>query len=392
MRSFGTGTETATRRLSRLAVVVALGLVFASLVGLDSPASTPIYLYGVTALLAIGLYSSASGIPREAMKDLRLLLVAVTLGVVLKALLITGVMLLVMREPVALVLGIAVAQIDPLSVAAMSGRSRLSPRALALLRAWSAFDDPITALLIVYVSAFTLDWSGVAGHVAGAPAVADVTSYLLNLTANLGFAAGTWLVWAAARWLLRRGGRGNTRRPATTALMLLLLAALVTVAVMNYLMLGIALVGLFFRPLAPEVVDRVSGGALTLAGFALGMLLTPGIDPLLGVVLGLATFGSQVFVGYALTRRLPSTDRGYLMLGQQNGITAIVLSLTLEPAFPGVVGIVAPAILVVNLLHIVSNGWWARRLEPGPPPPVVPSASVPSAPDRLPAPQRRARR
>ncbi|AQZ60156.1 unnamed protein product [[Actinomadura] parvosata subsp. kistnae] len=369
-----------------MAVVVALGLACASVAGLDSPTSTPIYVYGVTTLLAIGLYGSASGIPREAMRDLHLLLVAVTLGVVLKALLIAGVMFLVMREPVALVLGITVAQIDPLSVAAMAGRSRLSPRAQALLRAWSAFDDPITALLILYVSAFALDWSGITGHVAGAPADADTVSYLLNLTANLGFAASALFLWAGARWLLRRGARGNTPHPATTALMLLFLAVLVTVAVLNYLMLGIALVGLFFRPLAPKVVDRVSSGALMLAGLALGMLLVHGIDPLLGVVLGLAAFGSQVLVGYALTYRLPHNDRGYLMLGQQNGITAIVLSLTLEPAFPGAVGIVAPAILTVNVLHIVSNNWWARRLETNPLPPVTP------APDWLPAPWRRARR
>ncbi|MER7362718.1 hypothetical protein [Nonomuraea wenchangensis] len=59
----------------------------------------------------------------------------------------------------ALILGIAVAQIAPLSVAAMAGSSRMSPRAKAAL----------------------LAWGGDSGQVIGAPAGADLASYLGNL-------------------------------------------------------------------------------------------------------------------------------------------------------------------------------------------------------------------
>ncbi|NUR64455.1 MAG: hypothetical protein HOQ47_01735, partial [Streptomyces sp.] len=51
----------------------------------------------------------------------------------------------------------------------------------------------------------------------------------------------------------------------------------------------------------------------------------------------------------------PARDRVSLSLSQQNGITAIILALLLEPALPQAVAVIAPAILVVNLLHLGSN-------------------------------------
>ena len=42
-------------------------------------------------------------------------------------------------------------------------------------------------------------------------------------------------------------------------------------------------------------------------------------------------------------------------MSQQNGITAIILALLLETVFPGTVAIVAPAILVISVLHLTSN-------------------------------------
>ena len=40
---------------------------------------------------------------------------------------------------------------------------------------------------------------------------------------------------------------------------------------------------------------------------------------------------------------------------QQNGIAAIVLALVLERDFPGTVGIVAPAVLVITVVHASVN-------------------------------------
>ena len=55
---------------------------------------------------------------------------------------------------------------------------------------------------------------------------------------------------------------------------------------------------------------------------------------------------------------MPRDDRVHLALGQQNGLTAIVLALALQPYLPSAVGIIAMAVLTVNALHLVTNGAW----------------------------------
>jgi hypothetical protein len=66
----------------------------------------------------------------------------------------------------------------------------------------------------------------------------------------------------------------------------------------------------------------------------------------------------QTRAGALIGRDLPRGDRVRLALGQQNGLTAIALALALQPYLPSAVGIIAIAILVVNIMHILSNGIW----------------------------------
>jgi hypothetical protein len=83
------------------------------------------------------------------------------------------------------------------------------------------------------------------------------------------------------------------------------------------------------------------------------------------VVLGVAAYAAQVVVALLLT--IPKVwrgDRARLALGQQNGLTAIILALLLEPNFPGTIAVVAPAIIVVNLLHALCNGLYDRVAPP----------------------------
>lgn len=63
-------------------------------------------------------------------------------------------------------------------------------------------------------------------------------------------------------------------------------------------------------------------------------------------------------------RGLSRRDRILLGIGQQNGLTAVLLALTLERDFPMTVGIVAPAVVTVNLLHYgaqIAFGCWSRH-------------------------------
>ncbi|MFJ6167147.1 hypothetical protein ACIQH6_18655 [Micromonospora orduensis] len=357
--------------LARSAAVVAAaltGLVVAWAGDVDGLERAPAYLLLASVLLAVGLVGSTRDISlAEVRAHLGTVLLAVTVGVVAKAALIAGVMMLAFRDPAFLVLGVAVAQIDPLAVAAMSRPDRTSARARSILSIWASFDDPITVLLTVYVSAFALDLSGGDGG-ALAGAISDrPLDLLLDLLANVGFAVGAWLLW---RLLRAAGLREDAHRPRLRTVLnwlaVALLIAMVLVAAWQFLMLGLAIAGLFFRPRLGPVVGRSTQAAFLVATFLLGLLLVNGVDLVPGVVLGLAAVAAQLVVSVPITSGLPATDRRYLAWGQQNGITAVILALVLERDFPGTVGIVATAIVVINVIHALATAVLDRRRPGGP--------------------------
>ncbi|RLK61796.1 hypothetical protein CLV68_2337 [Actinokineospora cianjurensis] len=321
--------------------VIGVCWAVAGLFGVSGVHTSAAYHLFVVVLLAVGLYGSTRGIALEELRgNVGVVVLAVTVGVLAKTALIAGVMYLVDSRPVSVVLGVAVAQIDPLSVAATMDR-RMSERAKAILSAWAAFDDPVTVLLVVYFSAFALGTPGVLA--------AGLADFGTSLLLNAGYA-----VVVAGLWLLLR-----SRLPGW--LVLLAAPAALAVAATQGLMLGIALAGLVVRPFegeprAEKAVERILTGALLLAGVALGAVLAGVVGPgslgllLKGLLLGVAAFGAQMLVGSLIAIRLPRYDRWCLALSQQNGLTAIVLALLLEPNFPGTVTVVAPAIVVTYVL------------------------------------------
>lgn len=311
-------------------------------VDLDAVTDFPAYRYATYLLLAIGLYGATAGIDlRRASRDRRIIVAAVTIGVIVKAALIGGVLALAWRDPLFLILGVAVAQIDPLSTAALMRDERMSPRARTVVAAWSSFDDPFTVILSIYAAAVASINFGLG---EGAASGGDpLRLYLQNLAGNLLLALAAWAIW---RWVVRD-------RPWAQAAALV---AFTAVAVALGWMLAIAIVGLFARPswllpLIPEIVRWAMYAAL----IAVGVLLADGIDIAKGIALGAAAFLAQAIVTPMLTRGMSRLDRWHLAAAQQNGITAIILALALQIQFDGVVAVVAPAIVTANLLHVVVN-------------------------------------
>ncbi|GHF41066.1 hypothetical protein [Streptomyces griseosporeus] len=349
-----------------------LGLVAGAVWRPDTFVGNPLYGYLALLLLSIGLYGSTHDIDlSEARGSLRVVLVAVTAGVVLKAALIGAVMVLAFHRTEYLVLGIAVAQIDPLSVAAMQDDERVSPRAKAILSIWASFDDPMTVLLTVYVSALAIRL-GPDGDSTGSLG-ADTADVFGNLLLNLLLFAAVLAVWTLIRlgWLLRRRrARTAGAGPAPAAprsfdvWALLLVVALVAVAASTTLVLAVALAGLVVHVgrFAP-VLDGAVMLAFLAASALLGAVLSGRVDLYQGMLLGASAFAAQflvtLLIGRLLVRpRLSRADRAHLGLGQQNGITAILLALSLESTFRGTVAVVGPAIVTVNLLHYAFR--WAR--------------------------------
>lgn len=338
-----------------LVVGVVCGLVVDTSALVDSGG----YLFGAGLLLAVGLYGSTYGIDlRELRADLTGVLAAVTVGVLLKAALIAGVMLLVLRRPEALVLGVAVAQIDPLSVAALGRDGRMSPRARSLLTAWASFDDPMTVLLTLYLAGYAYT---AAGH-SGAPGIAGGGGggYAVGLGLNAALLAGVLLVWwAGRRTAALLPDTGSVRR-ARGAVVVLLVVTMVVLAAARELMLAVALAGLVVRSaVVGRVLGRAVGGAFLAAFLALGLLLAQGVAWWPGLVLGMAAFGAQAVVALGVmplfVRGLGRGDWIALGLAQQNGITAVLIALTLERDFPGTAATVGPAVITVNVLHALAQ-------------------------------------
>lgn len=348
--------------MGRLALLLALlvgGWATGTVSGDVSGSSA--YLFLTMLLLAVGLYGSTADIePREVRQDVRLLALAVTFGVVAKAALIAGALWFVLADRSYVILAVAVAQIDPLSVAALRGSSRMSPRAKNILSVWASFDDPVTVLLTAYTVPLLAHGKGLGG---------SVTGYAAQLGWNAMLVAGAWVLWQLVRRL-----RGRLQEVAGVVLTA---GVLVTGAAFT-LMLGVAVAGLFLRPaVLRRLLGRVTQGAYAVAAFLLGMLLVGGVDFGYGLVLGASAYVAHALVSAVLTRRLDRPDRLLLALGQQNGVTAIVLALSLQPVFPKAPAIVAPAIVVVNFLHFGANWLLDRVVGPLGEPEPAPGPTLP---------------
>ncbi|PWW63569.1 NhaP-type Na+/H+ or K+/H+ antiporter [Actinokineospora spheciospongiae] len=333
---------TAWSRSVAVVGAVSAGWGLAAVTGFRDAAASDAYGFLVTALLGFGLYTSTRGIDIDEFRaHLRTVLIAVTLGVAAKVALIFAVLHAVGHDVKALLLAVAVAQIDPLSVAAMRAKSRMSEQGKALLAAWASFDDPVTVLLTAYLGAALLgpDFGAGTGGAAG---------FALSVAGNLALAAAVCWTWRRVGDR-PRGAVGN----AVVAAAVLVVAFL---AVRYSLMLALALIGLVVRPDVGDALDRLAGAALYLGLGAIGAVLVTGIPVGTGVVLGVAAFAAQFAVAYAVTtHRHWRRDRLRLALGQQNGLTAVILALLLEPAYPGAAATVAVAVVVVNLLHLSTN-------------------------------------
>lgn len=344
-------------QLFQLILFILGGLAFAAIAGVRGLQDANWYLLVVASLLAVGLYASTYGIElKEARKHLKIILGAVTFGVVLKAAIIGGSLALIFQDPFFLILGITVAQIDPLSVAGLMKGNRMSTKAKTILASWASFDDPITVILSLYAPLLVAQLTGVdLGSITGnSDTGANLISYIRELGLNLLLAGGVLALWLVMRYYTKKTYAWLTLLLAGGVYVLL--AASLSLSVLYFMMLGIALIGLFLRP--PKVdkfIDHAITWALRAAAVMLGLLLIGGINIWSGVALGVAAYCAQIIVGWLLTRGLPSRDRWHISFAQQNGITAIILALLFEPIHPGTVAIVAPAIIVINGLHALVN-------------------------------------
>lgn len=352
-------------QLMRLTCLALIGFGTAALFGWKNLEHSLLYVLVSSGLLCIGLYFAVCGIDKaEAKKHWRVIVIAVTAGVLLKYCIIAACMFGATQDWRYIVLAMSVTQIDPLSVAALNDGERLKPHTQTVLNAWAATDDPMTSVL-----------TPVALLAAGLMSRGqfDAQSSWLGLLTDLLPFAIVLVVVGIAAWKQRFGlvvsqslQKVHDRETTKNAMATLT----VIVGAPTRLFSLPAFAGWVYRPAwttNEKLVGRILTTTLGAATFLLGILLAGNHNFGGGLLLGAVTFCSQAAATWcvlglaekfgdqaaAFSRR----DKLQLALGQQNGITAILLALILESSVPNAVATVGLAIVTINVLHFVCN--WA---------------------------------
>lgn len=307
---------------------------------------TSLYQQLIYTILAIGLYGSVHGIDLDELKiHKNIILTAISFGVVFKSLLVGAILFLLLKNPYSFVLGMIVAQIDPLSVAhLLEGKSKqFSSGARTILRAWSSFDDPMTVLFSLYLY-LPLALATTNGN----QTEFSFSTYFVQLILNLGFSLILYLVYKFVQ------------KDKKLISSLLIVAFLIAVPLK--LMLSLAIIGLFIRPQIPAL-PKIVHGAFLLALMILGFLFVPQMSHInIGILLGVLAYTAQIAAAFIVARKLTFVDKMFLALAQYNGITSIILALIISTTFPQTTTTVASAVITINVLYFIVNNLWEKHI------------------------------
>ena len=319
-----------------------VGLVAQKLFGLDILWISWIEVF-IYSLLGLGLYGAVYGIEMKFLKENKtLVILAVTIWVIFKALFVGSLLYLVYPTPYSFLLGIVVAQIDPLSVAHLEKMRALSPRWEAVLRAWSSFDDPMTVLLVMYVWVQFIDKFHTDSGLSG---------YFTQMMYNFVLFAAVFFAYFYTIF----------HKNKIYEIILLIVAFFVGIKFI--LMLAVASLGLFLRPDLQKALIKVVAIAFLLSVVILGNAVEFSWWAVQqGITLWVLAYCSQIVCGIVLTRWMSGQDRWGLSLAQFNGITSIILALFLELTIPGTTGIVVFAILTINAIYVILHKVFARKI------------------------------
>ncbi|MCG8366786.1 MAG: hypothetical protein MJA27_26060 [Pseudanabaenales cyanobacterium] len=337
-----------------LTVSIALGLsayIFALTIQLDIR-DLPYLDKLMSAAIAIGLYFNTFEIETNLLRNqigtvLKILLFGVPIKILLPAASLA--LLYFFDVPdgywIAGLCSTVVAQIDPISTDSFLRQSGMRDESKIILRAWASLDDPITVLFAFYIFLpLALSQSFNPGD------------YLLNLLLTLSI----WITLFIIHSNLIRN------QPLQSYIEITLLTAVVLYTVASGQFLLPAVVGLFIRPTLlqrnPQISQTITSVIFYISAIVLGSLA--GIVPikwLAGLSLALPMFFmAQTIVAYVLIKDCGLQDKLRIMLGHQNGMTAMLLTISLEltgvgPQNGGLFSITLPAILWIALFYLSSN-------------------------------------
>jgi NhaP-type Na+/H+ or K+/H+ antiporter len=287
-----------------------------------------------SAALAIGIYASVYGIDKEKLlQHIEIIFSVVTIGVIIKISIIGGLLFLITGHQLSFLIATIIAQIDPLSVASLQHKNKLSTDGKTILQSWASFDDPMTIIISLWLAMFLL---------------VDVNSNMNDIVQhaaaifyeNIGLAIVSFIICRLLNYKYTY---------------LVIFVVSIIISIIFELFLGLAIIALFVRPSIDDFIDKTVLIALLSVSFVTGILIASGVNIYLGILLGVLTVISQIIVSYMFTSKLTKEDKTRLSFAHQSGITAISLALYFSRSDDEIIGIISIAIIFINIFYLLSN-------------------------------------
>jgi len=300
----------------------------------------PVLMYTA---VAVGLYLNVSDIEiGELLKNKGAIAAVLFLGVPAKIFL-PGLALLALMpglgKATVFLCATVIAQIDPILSAKSIAHDRFSQKSGTILRCWSSFDDPITVLFAFYIflPLFFQDQS------------ASISQYFIQLLGELVVCAVLALC-LNDRWRPAAPEQRHIRR-------FIVISTCIASGVLGRFLLPASL-GLIVDPFSAQAKQRVLNWIFIFTSFVIGALAVDvRLNWLPGILLGAVTFfAAQPLVALLFIR--DSRDNLWrVMLGHQNGMTAILLTVAIELQIGDsqLLSITLPAIIAIALFYPCAN-------------------------------------
>ncbi|NET56262.1 MAG: hypothetical protein F6K47_08850 [Symploca sp. SIO2E6] len=302
--------------------------------------------------VAVGLYINVISIDTQTFKKnfktiTSIILVGVPLKIFLPGTIIAW--LLPGNAQIAYLCATVIAQIDPIAAARFLEGSKLSKKSETILRVWSSFDDPVTVLFAFYIFL----------PIALATNQFNFGQYFFYILRDI-------IVCVLTYFLYKKFLKSQRAKKFFD---IAIVVIIIGYSSLSGSFLLPAAIGLFIRPLTGGKIIKVTldiifyMSAVVIASLATNLT----INWFSGLILAFSTFFLAQIIVTLLFIRDSNENKIRIMFGHQNGMTAALLTVTLEMSgleSNNLFSITLPAIVLVTIFYFTSNSLIDRILPP----------------------------
>ena len=309
-------------------IFLGLGFLFSKIFGINPLEHTDVLLVIGGLFLAVALFGNVQGIDREFLEENKLnSIISVSLVLLFKAGFLGVLSFLIFHDKNLLLVAALMSQIDPSFTNWAQRMLGIKGRVAKLSLVESTFDDPVSTLITIYLALPFIASEGL-----------RVDQYMIFLFFNF--------IFVVVFIFERRRGKIQNEFLSTTS---------IVIGGLTNLFLGVALSGLIFK-VKKEIFDEPINIITYISYFIIGLFLNYShLNILVGVVLGLVlVFVVRPLEVLIFFHGFNLREKFILASAEQKGITTILLLLIVQPKVD-LVGIVIPALVVINILFFINN-------------------------------------